>query len=266
MVGVGYGTMGVHDPSVIVTALETGYRIMDSARVYGNEVVVGQGIVDFLQKHPEVKREEILYTTKIPDNEKTYEKATKAIQSSLERVKGLGYIDLILVHSPNGGTQARLETYRALQDAVEKGIVKQIGVSNYGVKTLKELLEWDGLKVKPSYNQIELNPWLQHNDIVDLCAKEGIIVQAYTPFIHNKMDDDAYLVSLAKKYNATVSQVLLKWNLQRNCMPIPKTANLERMKLNLNVDYFELTAEEVEKLGDKTNKIQCFPPDRTEIF
>jgi diketogulonate reductase-like aldo/keto reductase len=263
---VGYGAMGVHDPKVIELALETGYRIIDSARVYGNEAVCGEGIVNFLKKHPEVKREEILYTTKINTECMGYDNATKAIEESLERVKGLGYIDLILVHSPVATSSLRLETYRALQDALEKGICKQIGVSNYGVKVLNELFSWEHFKVKPAYNQIELNPWLQHTDVVEFCQKEGIIVEAYTPFIHNKMDDDSYLKELCKKYKATPAQVLLKWNTQKDILPIPKSANPERMKLNLNLGFFNLTTEEIAKLGDKNAEVQCFGPDRTKYF
>jgi diketogulonate reductase-like aldo/keto reductase len=263
---VGYGSMGVHDPKIIELALETGYRVIDSARVYGNEAVCGEGIVNFLKKHPEIKREEIIYTTKINNEAFGYEKATKAIEESLERVKGLGYIDLILVHSPVAPSAARLETYRALQDALEKGICKQIGVSNYGVKVLNELYNWEHFKVKPAYNQIELNPWLQHTDVVEFCQKEGIVVQAYTPFIHNKMDNDPYLQELSKKYKATPSQVLLKWNIQKDIMPLPKSANPERMKLNFDVGFFNLTAKEIEKMGDKNAEIQCWAPDRTRYF
>jgi diketogulonate reductase-like aldo/keto reductase len=263
---VGYGAMGVHDPKVIELALETGYRIIDSARVYGNEVVCGEGILNFLKKHPEVKREDIIYTTKINNDTFGYEAATKAIEESLERVKGLGYIDLILVHTPVATSAERLETYRALQDAQAKGICKQIGVSNYGVKVLEELYNWEHFKVKPAYNQIELNPWFQHNDVLEFCEKEGIIVEAYTPFIHGKKDDDPYLQELAKKYKATPSQVLLKWSVQKDIVPIPKSANPERMKGNFELGFFTLTAEELEKLGDKNGDVQCWAPDRTAYF
>lgn len=263
---VGYGAMGVHDPKVIELALETGYRVIDSARVYRNEAVCGEGIVNFLRKHPEVKREEIIYTTKINNDTFGYDAATKAIEESLDRVKGLGYIDLILVHTPIGTSAERLETYRALQEAQARGVCKMIGVSNYGVKVLKELYSWKDFKVKPAYNQIELNPWFQHNDIVEFCHKEGIIVEAYTPFIHGKKDNDPYLQELAQKYNATPSQVLLKWCVQRDIMPIPKSANPERMKSNFNLDFFTLAEEELDKLGDKGGTIQCWAPDRTEYF
>jgi diketogulonate reductase-like aldo/keto reductase len=130
--------------------------------------------------------------------------------------------------------------------------VKDIGVSCYGVHHLKELLEWDELKVKPSVNQIEVNPWLQHEDITEFCKDHGIVIETFSPLMAGQRLDDPELVSLSQKYKKTVAQILIRWNLQKGFVPLPKSVRESRLRENLNVFDFELSSEDVESIGDKS--------------
>lgn len=236
---------------IVEFALSNGYRHIDCAAAYHNEQEVGKGILSFLKKTPSVKREDIFYTTKIKERDHGYENATKAIETSLTLVQDLGYIDLILIHSPLSNREKRLGTWRALQDAVEKGIVKSIGVSNYGISHLEELLQWEGLKIKPAVNQVELSPWLQRPELVEFCEKHNIKLEAYSPLTRATKFGDKKLQELAKKYNKSPAQILIRWSLQKNFIPLPKSVNESRIKSNIDVFDFELEKQEVEELGDK---------------
>ncbi|VVT50718.1 uncharacterized protein SAPINGB_P002857 [Magnusiomyces paraingens] len=247
-----YETPSGEAAKVVEYALSQGYRHIDSAAAYHNEQQVGQGILNFLEKTPNVKREDIFYTTKIKERDQGYENATRAIKHSLELVKGLEYIDLVLVHSPLSSREKRLGTWKALQEAVDAGLIKgSIGVSNFGIHHLKELLSWDGLKYKPSINQIELSPWLQRTELVQFCKDNGIAVEAYSPLTRGEKLDDPKLISLAKKYNKSPAQILIKWSLQKGFIPLPKSVHKDRIKSNIDVFDFELTPEEIDTLGDK---------------
>lgn len=246
-----YETPSQSAAKIVEFALSNGYRHIDSAAAYHNEQEVGKGILSFLEKTPSVKRENIFYTTKIKERDHGYENATKAIETSLSLVQDLGYIDLILIHSPLSNREKRLGTWRALQEAVEKGIVKSIGVSNYGITHLKELLQWEGLKIKPVLNQVELSPWLQRTELVEFCEQNDIRLEAYSPLTRATKFDDKKLQELAKKYNKSPAQILIKWSLQKNFIPLPKSVTESRIKSNIDVFDFELETQEVEELGDK---------------
>lgn len=240
-------------------ALECGYRNIDSASCYENEQECAEGIERFLSKNPQFKRSDILYTTKLWEDDYGYEKAKIGIEKSLENAKKLGYIDLMLIHSPTGGRETRLSNWKALQEFVEKGLIKNIGVSCYGVKHLEELLAWDGLKIKPSVNQIELNPWLQHTDIVDFCQSHGILVQSFSPLTCGMRLGDPELLALSAKYHKSPAQILLKWNTQKGIMPLPKSVQPERIKMNIDLDDFELSKEDLDSLGDKDSYFVTVP-------
>ena len=252
-VGFGIYLMSKSDTVPCVElALQSGYRHIDSAQFYHNEAECAQGILNFLKKNPAVKREDIFYTTKIMPRSLSYESTTREIESSFAKVKGLGYIDLLLIHSPGSGKVERLAMYEAFQDAVVEGKVKDIGVSNYGIHHLQELLSWPKLKIKPSVNQIEINPWLQRTELTEFCKESGIVVEAYSPLMRGNRLDDPELAKMAKKYNKTVAQILVRWNLQKGFVPLPKTATESRIKSNVQVYDFELDAEDLESLGDKS--------------
>ncbi|KAF5100824.1 hypothetical protein D0Z00_001093 [Geotrichum galactomycetum] len=246
----------------VFDALEAGYRHVDSAKFYKNERDSVEGILRFLEKpgNP-VKREDIFYTTKIWNEDHGYEKATAAIEAAFEQLSGnskedqksrnLGYIDLVLIHSPLSNTEKRLNTWKALQEAVKAGKIRSIGVSNYGIPHVEELLNWDGLQIKPAVDQIELHPWLQRPELVGYLRKKNIVPVAYSPLTRGKRLDDAQLAEYAKRYNKSPAQILIKWSLQAGFVTLPKSTNAQRIRDNIDVDDFELSVEDFDKLGDK---------------
>lgn len=263
--GLGVYLTGKEVTSAVVRrALELGYRHVDSAAVYANEREAAQGIVKFLRRNPGVKRSEIFYTSKIWEADHGYERAKMAILEALERASGLGYIDLLLVHSPRTPAAARqddaaarrgarLGTWRALQEAVACGVVRSIGVSNYGEHHLRELLEWDGLRVPPAVNQVEVHPWFQRPALMACLRAHGIHVQASCPLARGRrLHDpvDPALARLARKHRRTPAQILLRWSLQHGYIPLPKSAHAARLAENFNVWDFQLSQEDMDSLGD----------------
>ena len=246
----------------VLVALEAGYRHIDSAKYYNNERDSVEGILKFLEKPGQtVKREDIFYTTKIWNDDHGYEKTTAAIDAALDKLSGyskedqtsrnLGYIDLVLIHSPLSNREKRLGTWKALQEAVKAGKIKSIGVSNYGIPHLEELLNWDGLVIKPAVDQIELHPWLQRPELVGYLRNKYIVPVAYSPLTRGQRLDDPQLAEYAERYNKSPAQILIKWSIQAGFVPLPKSTNPQRIKDNIDIDDFELSAEDFEKLGDK---------------
>ncbi|GME72381.1 unnamed protein product [Ambrosiozyma monospora] len=237
--------------SVVQKALDIGYRHFDSAAAYKNEQEVADAIGAWLKKNPNVKRKDIFYTTKVFDTEHGYEATKKLIATSLEKAKAIDYIDLFLVHSPQSNYEKRHGTWLALQEAVESGKVKNIGVSNYGIKHIKELLAYPDLNIKPAVNQIELHPWLGRADLVKYLKDEGIAVEAYSPLARgprSKRVDDPALGEFAKKYGKTNGQILIAWSLAKGFIPLPKTVTESRLISNFESLNFKLSDEDIKKL------------------
>lgn len=264
---VGFG-LYLTDPGVAkditIKALETGYRHIDSAQYYHNEEEASDAIAEFLKTHSEVKRSDIFYTTKVFDSRHGYEEAKKSIEESLEKAKGIDYIDLFLIHSPSSNREKRLGTWKALEEAVESGKVKAIGVSNYGVRHLKELLEWDELKIKPAINQIELHPWLPRHDIRDYCKQHGIQVEAYSPLTMGKKLNDPELKALAEKHGVTPAQLLLKWSYEQGFVVLCKTVTPSRLQPNFEVpDKVPSLPDDVKKAFDNPDSYEVYAWDPT---
>lgn len=202
---------------VVQHALKVGYRHVDSAVAYRNEQSSAEGM-----KKSGLPREELFFTTKIPPKDMGYDSAKEHIENSL-KITGFDYVDLYLLHSPYGGKDNRIGAWKALVEGVEAGKIRSIGVSNYGVHHLDELEAWikqteekDG-KGKGgvlSVNQVELHPWLARPDIAEWCKKRGVLLQAYCPLVRATRNDDPLLQPLAKRYNKTPSQILIRWSLQ----------------------------------------------------
>lgn len=246
---IGLGTWEISNADEVVEeALNVGYRCIDTAKLYGNEKLCGDGIINWLRKNPDKKREDVYYITKLWNNQNGYENAKRGIEEAIEKVKGLKYIDLLLIHSPCEGPKLRLETWRAMQEAVDKGIVKSIGVSNYGIKHLQELLSWEGLTIKPVVNEIEVSPWCMRQELCDFTKSQNIQVIAYAPLSHSFRLQDPDAVSIAKSKGVSPAQVLIRWSLQKGYIPIPKTKTLKRLPQNLDVLSFELSDSEMKKL------------------
>ncbi|KAJ5947439.1 aldo-keto reductase [Penicillium verhagenii] len=224
-------------------ALEVGYRHIDTAQFYGNELEVGEAI-----RSSNVPREEVFVTSKIlspaGSPETTYEKLVE----SVEKIGGPGgYVDLFLIHSSKSGFAGRKHLWQALEKLQENGKAKSIGVSNFGVHHIEEMKSY--AKVwPPQVNQIELHPWCQQRTIDEYCQKLGIIVEAYSPIVRNYKANDPTLVEVAQKYNKTTQQVLIRYALQKNWVPLPKTDNPDRIVANADVFDFNLRAEDIELL------------------
>lgn len=244
---------------VVKTGLKAGYRHFDSAQFYHNEQATSEGILQFLDENKDVKRSDIYYTAKLWNDGHGYEPAKASIKKSLAKLQGngkdpkrtLGYIDLFLIHSPQSNREKRLGTWKALQEAVAEGTIKSIGVSNYGEHHIEEILQWEGLKIKPAVNQIELHPWLQRTELVEYSRKHGIALEVYSPLGRGQKLQDPQLLKYAKKYGKTPAQILIRWSLQAGFITLPKSVNEDRIKTNFDVLGFELSKEDFENLGDK---------------
>lgn len=225
-------------------ALKGGYRLIDSAQLYGNEKEVGQAVLS----EDGWKREDIWVTTKIWDSQHGYREASKSIDRSLKD-STLSYFDCILIHSPNPGREKRLETYRALIDAKKAGKVKSIGVSNYGVKHIQELMS-NYPNDPPSMNQIELSPFFQRREIVKECSKHNIAIESYSPLGKGAFIDLPELKQIGKTYNKTPAHVLIRWCLQSGFIVLPKSVTPQRIEANADVYDFDLSESDMKKLNE----------------
>ncbi|QHX36757.1 aldo/keto reductase [Spiroplasma sp. BIUS-1] len=239
---VGLGTYKLTDESEtlnsIKAALENGYRHIDTATIYNNHKVVARAL-----KESNVKREEVFITSKIWNTHHAYDLAKQAIDEILEELE-LDYIDLLLIHWP---TEKRLECWKALEEAVEQGKVKSIGVSNFQAHHLKELLEV--CKIKPVINQFELHPALQNLEVVNECKQNDIVVESWGTMIRGKCFEIDQIQQLAKKYNKSAAQICLRWAFQLDYVIIPKSSKPSRVVENIQIEDFELTQEDMQLLS-----------------
>ncbi|VUC25040.1 unnamed protein product [Clonostachys rosea] len=237
----------------VQTALSLGYRGFDCAQMYYNEREAGQAIRNFLAgpKNTEgLTREDIFYTSKLAENETSYDAVKRSIAQSVEAC-GLGYIDLFLLHSPYGGKKARLTSWKALEDAVLEGKVKSAGVSNYGVAHIEELMkavEESDSGVRPVFNQIEVHPFNTQTGIRDTCKKYGIEIEAYAPLVAGMRMGHPKIASLAKKYECTPAQLLVGWSLQHGMVTLPKTTRSPRFVENADVSSLAISQDDMNEL------------------
>lgn len=224
---------------LVYKALAAGYRHIDTAVAYQNEGEAAQGVSKFLKENKLVKRLDIWFTTKILSSDYDVTKAT--VQKIADEVKEyVDYVDLILIHDPKTNKEKRLGMWKALQEYVVNPKnptleVKSIGVSNYGIRHLEELLSWDGLVVKPVVNQLELHPWLPHIKLREYCVSKNILLEAYSPTTRGDKLDDPELVALSKKYDLKPIQILLKWSYLQGFIVLVKTQTPSRIKENLDI-------------------------------
>jgi len=240
-----YMTSGRECENAVIEALTAGYRAIDSAAWYYNEGDVGRGIQRFLSSNPSISREDIFFTTKLQNNE-SYDATRKAIRTSLKK-SGLEYIDLYLLHSPYGGPKKRYECWRAVEDAIEEGVIKTGGVSNFGVRHLEQLLA-ENLKIKPAVNQIEVHPFNTQTAITEFCAKHNILIEAYAPLARALRMKHPTITTLSKKYSCTPAQLLVRWSLQKGFVPLPKSIKKERIVANADVQGFEIEDIDVQEM------------------
>jgi diketogulonate reductase-like aldo/keto reductase len=235
--GVWQSARGSVTRLAVEAALRLGYGHVDTARVYGNEKDVGDGV-----RGSGLPRSEVFVTTKLWNDDQGYDSTLKAFDGSLERL-GLDYVDLYLIHWPVPGK--RLESWRALERLFEEKRARAIGVSNFLVPHLEELLA--KAKVVPAVNQIEVHPFLQHRDTRAFCAARGIVVEAYSPLTHGQRIDDPAITAVARRVGRTNAQVLLRWGVQHGMVVLPKSVSETRIAENMALD-FVLDADAMAKL------------------
>lgn len=233
---------GDRTQQAIDRALKSGYRLIDTASIYHNETSVGRAVRSSL-----IPREQVFITTKLWNADQGYDQALRAFEKSLTNLQ-MDYVDLFLIHWPVQGK--RKDSWRALEKIYDEGRCKAIGVSNYMKNHLEELLSY--ANVKPAVNQIELHPYLFHErtDIINLCRQTEIIPMAYSPLTRGTRLNDGVLVKLAKRYEKTTAQLLLRWGIQQGFTVIPKSAIHSRIEENIDVFDFEISATDMEKLND----------------
>ncbi|QCR31234.1 aldo/keto reductase [Lysinibacillus sp. SGAir0095] len=240
--------------NAVKSAIKNGYRSIDTAAIYGNEEGVGKGIQEGL-KEAGISREELFVTSKVWNSDLGYEETLAAYETSLAKL-GLEYLDLYLIHWPVEGKYK--DAWRALETLYKEGRVKAIGVSNFHVHHLEELMK--DAEIKPMIDQVEFHPRLSQKELQAFCKKNDIQLEAWSPLMQGQLLDNETLKELATKYNKSVAQIILRWDLQNGVVTIPKSTKEYRINENANVFDFELTKEDMDVI-DGLNQNHRVGPD-----
>ena len=240
----GFGVFQVSDPAVceqaVLDAIESGYRLIDTAAAYMNEEAVGRAIAKC-----GVPREELFITTKLWVQDASYEGAKQAIETSMQKL-GLSYIDLYLIHQPMGDY---IGAWRAMEEAYKAGKLRAIGVCNCYPHVLADICET--VEVKPAVNQVELHPFFQQENALALIREYGVHPEAWGPFAEGNhgIFTHPVLTAIGQKYGKSAAQVALRWNVQRGVTVIPKSVHKERMEQNINIWDFTLSDEDMAEIA-----------------
>ena len=240
--------------NAVKVAIKHGYRSIDTAAIYENEEGVGQGIREGL-KEAGISREDLFVTSKVWNADLGYESTIAAYEKSLQKL-GLEYLDLYLIHWPVEGKYK--EAWRALETLYKEGKVKAIGVSNFQIHHLKDLME--DAEVKPMVNQVECHPRLTQKEVQAFCKEQGIQLEAWSPLMQGELLDNDVLQAIATKHGKSVAQVILRWDLQNGIVTIPKSTKEHRIVENSTIFDFELTEEEMNQI-DGLNQNHRVGPD-----
>ncbi len=252
---LGLGTYQAENNQEVIDAvkhaLEIGYRHIDTASIYNNEEGVGQGI-----KESSVPRSDIFVVTKVWNSDQGYDNAIRSFEDSLERLQ-LDYLDLLLIHWPV--KEKYKDTWRAMEYLYEQKKVRAIGVSNFLKHHMVDLMS--ASNIVPMVNQMEFHPYVVQQDLLDFCNKNTIQYEAWSPFMQGKVFGLDICKELANKYNKSVAQIILRWNLQKGVVTIPKSVHKDRIASNADIFDFELSQEDVAYLDslDRGERIGPHP-------
>lgn len=250
---LGFGVFQIPDPieceRCVIDAINIGYRLIDTAVSYMNEWAVGNAI-----KNSGIPREEIFITTKLWVQDHGYENTKKSFQQSLDRLQ-LDYLDLYLIHQPYGDIYG---SWRAMEELYEAGKIKAIGVANFQMDRLMDLIAFN--KIPPAVNQIETHPFHQQAEAHAFLNENNVQLESWGPFAEgkNNMFQNEILLQIAQKYNRSVAQIILRWITQRGIVVIPKSVHKERMQENFKIFDFKLTEDDMEKIKNLDTKTSLF--------
>lgn len=239
---LGFGTWdlrGTECEKCILDAIEVGYRLIDTAQMYGNEKEIGNAL-----KKTSVPREELFITSKVCRPNNSYQGTKDAIQTSLSNLQ-LDYIDLYLIHEPYRESK---EMYRALQESYEAGLIKAVGISNFNISLYNNLIK--SCDIIPAINQVEAHVYFQQTKLHEVLQKHGTIMEAWSPFTAGRRNvfKDYTLLEIASKHNKTVAQIILRFFIQNNIIAIPKSSHKHRMEENMDVFDFNLDTDDINKI------------------
>lgn len=251
MPAIGFGTSELTSTNLkqaLKTAIEVGYRLVDTAKIYNNEISVGEVI-----RKSELNRQKFFITSKLWNDDQGYDSAFAACAASLERL-GLDYLDLYLIHWPI--TTRRNESWRALVELQKQGMAKAIGVSNFTIQHLKELMATSS--VVPCVNQIEFHPFIydDQKELLEFCKQHNIGIEAYSPLSRLSRRTVAVIQNIATRIGKTPSQVVLRWCIQHGTVPLPRSQNPEHIKMNFEVFDFELDDNAMESLNSISDGVR----------
>ncbi|WP_413366548.1 aldo/keto reductase [Lysinibacillus sp. 3P01SB] len=241
-------------------AIKHGYRSIDTAAIYENEEGVGQAIHEAL-KETNISREDLFITSKVWNSDLGYESTLAAYETSLKKL-GLDYLDLYLIHWPVEGKYK--EAWRALETLYKEGKVKAIGVSNFQVHHLEDLLK--DAEIKPMINQVEYHPRLTQEKVKAFCQQHNIQMEAWSPLMQGQLLDNPVLQTIADNHGKSIAQVILRWDLQNGVVTIPKSTKEHRIVENAAIFDFELTAEEIQQINELNENHRVGPdPDNFDF-
>ncbi|HEY6882578.1 MAG TPA: aldo/keto reductase [Nitrososphaeraceae archaeon] len=248
--GVYQSSPGKTTERAVSYALKIGYRHIDTASLYGNESDVGSAL-----RQSGLHREEVFITTKVWNSEQGYDRTLQSCEISLRQL-GLAYVDLYLIHWPVPGMI--METWKAMVELLQEGKARSIGVSNYTIGDLQEILQnsKNDRVVVPAVNQVEFHPFLYQNELLQFCKNNNIKLEAYSPLTRAKRLNHSTVVAIAKKYSKTPAQVLIRWSLQHDVVVIPKSIHQDRIRENSQVFDFHLEPEDMNLLDSLNENLQ----------
>lgn len=250
---LGFGVFQIPDPKeceeIVYQAITHGYRLIDTAASYGNEEAVGKAI-----KRSGVDRKELFITTKLWITDATYEGTKAAFQKSLDRL-GLDYLDLYLIHQPLNDVYG---SWRAMEELYKEGKIKAIGLANFYPDRLIDIIAFND--ITPAVNQIETNPFFQREEDLKVMKEKGVQMEGWAPFAEgrNNLFQNEVLQKIGDKYNKSIAQVIIRWNIERKIVAIPKSANVNRMQQNFDVFDFHLSAEDMEQIASLNTDTSSF--------